>query len=257
MYNKKQKNIRYNSTIMKQNALILAELTKAFSEVDHDVVNILLHALQNELMIEESHINLFNYEKIFTRTIKIRASTFKELGKFGVNANQNIFESLKKIRDTSAAIKNFIDLDGAKVRAMTVSLIDSVKWMNKEENSKTLDNREHIFEIQISEWMLKISTREFNKLVGNYTPILLNDVTSIKSSFAKKLYEILKSKQFRETSFSLSLEEMQKIFNLEKRALSYFINNIERNKSKIDIFVQFEYEVFKKDKLISFKFTKK
>lgn len=238
--------------IMKQNPLIFAEFEKAFSEVDHDVVNILLHALQNELLFSDgSKMDLVNYEKIPNRTVKIRAGKFKVLGKFGKNGNQEIFHSLKKINDTSAVIRNFTDIDGVRVKASTVNIIDKVSWIEKD---GTEDSREHIFEIQFNEWFLRVSTKSFNQQVGNFTPLLLSDVSGLKSSFAKTLYEILESKKYRETTFALKLEDMRKIFNLPERNLSYFVDAIKRNKKNIDILIHFEYEVFKKDKLISFQY---
>ena len=90
-------NIIKTPTIMKQNPLIIAEFEKSFSEVDYDIVNILLHSLQNELLLDGDTIDLFNYNKVLNRKVLIRASTFKNLGKFGKNANKDIFNSLKKM----------------------------------------------------------------------------------------------------------------------------------------------------------------
>lgn len=238
-------------TIMKQNPLIMAEFEKAFSEVDHDVVNILLHSLQNELKLDGSSMDLFNYEKILNRSVTIRASTFKELGKFGVNASKDIFESLKKIRDTSSTIRNFTDIDGKFVKAKSVSLIDDVRWLD----AGTLDDkREQVFEIQFNEWFLKVSTKTFNIEVGNFTNLEINTMVDFKSKHAKKLYEILKAKEYRETSFSLKLEDIQNIFNLENKPLAYVTKMLNRVKPMVEKSIAFEFEAFSKDKLVSFRF---
>lgn len=241
-----------NLCIMKQNPLIFAEFSNAFGGMDRDVLNVLLYVLQSHLIIEEKNINLFNYQAIFSRTIRIRASLFKKKAKLGINANSDIFASLKKIRDTSAIIKNFIDIDNTKVRAKTVSIIDSVKWIDE---NATHDGREHAFEIQFNEWFLKVSTREFNSKVGNYTTVNLEDTASFNSAFAKVLYEILKSKQHRGIGFSLTLVEMRNIFNMQKRQLSHFVNIITRVQPEVTKFISFEVKVFKADKLISFIFN--
>ena len=238
-------------TVMKQNPLILAEFEKAFSEVDHDVVNILLHSLQNEYLLDNTNINLLNYKDIMDRKVIIQASTFKNLGKFGKNANKEIFESLAKIQFTDARIKNFTDFDGKFVKAMTVSIIDSVRWL---ENGMTGDNREQAFEVQFNEWFLRVSTKSFNIEVGNFTNLEISDLSLLKSKHAKKLYEILKAKEYRETSFAIKLSDMQKIFNLENKTMAYMNQMLKRIKPLIEKFIEFEYEIFKKDKLISFKY---
>jgi hypothetical protein len=235
-------------TIMKQNPLIMAEFEKAFSEVDHDIVNILLHSLQNNLLYDGANINLINYKQVLNRKIVISAPTFKELGKFGVNANDQIFEALKKIRDTSAIIRNFTDIDGKFIKAKTVSLIDDVRLIAKSDK----DARENEFEIQFNEWFLQTSTRHFNQQVGNYTNVKIVTVASLKSKHAKKLYEILESQKYKHKSFAIKLKTLNRVFNLEDKPLSYFTKIINIAKPLVDQLIKFEYEVHKKDKLISF-----
>ena len=239
-------------TIMKQNPLIFAKFEQAFSEVEHDIVNILLHSLQNDLLLSDgSNIDLFNYGKIPDRKVTIRASTFKKLGKFDKGSNKDIFDSLVKIKSTAIKLMNFTDTDGVFVRGLAFSIIDTIRWVD---TNSVKDKREQVFEIQFNEMFLKISTKKFNQVVGNFTPLRLNDVSSIKSKYAKKLYEILKAKQYRETSFSLKLEELQDLFNLKDKPLSYISKELNRAKKIVNNFISFEFEIFKKDKLISFKY---
>ena len=240
-------------TIMKQNPLIMAEFRDAFSDVDHDVVNVLIHALQNELLLDNMNIDLFNYKDIVNRTVSIRASKFKEFAKLGKNSNKLLFESLKKIRDTSATIRKFTDIDGKYYRASTISIVDSVAWIDL---NATQDHREHTFEIQFSDWFLKASTKTFNAEVGNYSNIEIDKVSSIRSPFAKKMYEVLESKKYRGTSFSLNIKEINKIFKYRDSSFSYFLSTLKRNYKKVNEIIPFSYESFKKDKIISFKYEK-
>jgi len=240
-----------NPIIMKQNPLILAEFEKAFSEVDHDVVNILLNELQNVFKIEENRMDLFNYEKVLDRKIIIPASRFKELGKFGVNATDNIFNSLKKISDTSAVVRNFVDHNNKPIKAKTIRLIDDVTLY---ERGALYDKREQAFEIQFNEWFLQIGNRHYNVQVGNYTKLDLTCVSSIKGKHAKTLYELLLSKEHRGTSFSLKLIQLQKLFGLKDKPLSQIVAIIKRVQPKVSEHIDFEYTVFKKDKMISFKY---
>ncbi|MGE4396062.1 MAG: RepB family plasmid replication initiator protein [Sulfurimonas sp.] len=240
-------------TIMKQNPLIMAEFEKAFSEVDHDVVNILLHSLQNELKLDGDSINLFNYEAIKNREVLIAASTFKTLGKFGVNSNAEIAESLKKISDTSAWVKNFTDSDGNFTKAKNIRIIDNVTWYKE---GMLSDGREQSFKVQFNEWFLKISTKDFNIEVGNFTNLQINDIASIKSKHAKKLYEILLAKRYRETTFSIKLQDLQNIFNLQDKPISYFTKIFKQIRPKIVPFIDFKYTVHKEDKIISFEYLK-
>lgn len=237
-------------TIMKQNPLIMAEFEKAFSEVDHDVVNILLHSLQNDLLLDGANINLINCNQVLNRTVSISASRFKELGQFGKNANEYIFEALKKIRDTSTIIRNFTDIDGKFVKAKLVSLIDDVRLIANDK-----DARENEFEIQFNEWFLKTSTRHFNQQVGNFTNVQIVTVSSIKSKHAKKLYEILESQKYKHKSFSIKLERLQTLFNLEDKPLAYFNTMIKRIYPSVNELIAFDFTIHKKDKLISFLYT--
>lgn len=237
--------------IMKQTPLIMAEFEKAFSEVDHDVVNILLHTLQNILKVGESDsLNLFNYEKLQQRKVVISAASFKELGKFGKNANEYIFESLKKISDTSAVIHNFTDKDNKRIKKKNIRVIDTVTWY---EGGALDDKRDQAFEVQFNEWFLQIATKQFNVQVGNYTKVELPTVSSLKSKHAKKLYEILKSQEYQNKSFALRHENMQRLFNLEGKDFSYIVRIIKTAKPKVEKLLPFEFTPFKKDKLISFK----
>lgn len=240
--------------IMKQNPLIMAEFEKAFSEVDHDVVNILLHSLQNVLKLDGDSVNLFNYEKIKNRKVAIAASTFKELGKFGKNSNKDIFESLKKISDTSAVIRDFRDVDNKFIKAKNIRIIDSVAWYKEGELE---DRREQAFEVQFNEWFLQTSARQFNIQVGNFTNLELTSITSIKSKHGKKLYELLESQRYKQKTFAIKLPQLQKYFNMDDKQLSFIIRTIERVKPQVEKLIPFEYEVFKADKLISFNIIQK
>lgn len=236
-------------TIMKQNPLIMAEFEKAFSEVDHDVINILLHELQNEYSLDGSRMDLFNYSKILDRKVVIPAKKFKDLGRFGKNSRENIYQSLKKISDTSATIRDFRDHNNKWIYAQNVRIIDGAKHY-----SLTEDNREQAFEVQFNEWFLQIATKQFNIQVGNYTKIEIEKVSEVKGKHAKKLFELLQSKQFRETSFSMPLAKLQKIFNLEDKDFSYMVRIIKTNAPKVNKAIPFTFEPFKADKLISFSF---
>jgi hypothetical protein len=236
-------------TIMKQNPLIMAEFEKAFSEVDHDVVNILLHSLQNDLLLDGANMNLINYKQALNRTVSISSSRFKELGKFGVNANEDIFQALRKISDTSAVIRNFTDIDGKFVKAKTVRIIDGVR-LTKSVN----DARENQFEIQFNEWFLQTSTRHFNQQVGNFTNVKILTCSSLKSKHAKKLYEILESQKYKQKSFSIKLERLQVLFNLKDQGLAYFNKIFIRISPVVYELIPFSFTIHKKDKLISFEY---
>lgn len=241
-------------TIMKQNPLIMAEFEKAFSEVDHDVVNILLHSLQNELKLDGSNMDLFNYEKIINRKVVIGASTFKELGKFGKNSNKDIFESLKKISDTSAVVRDFRDSNNKFVKAKNIRIIDNVAWYKEGGLS---DNREQAFEVQFNEWFLQISAKQFNIQVGNFTNIEIPTVASLKGNHAKKLYELLESQKYKHKTFAVKLSTLQKFFKMDGVQLSYITQVITRVKPKVEKLTPFNFTVHKADKLISFEILEK
>lgn len=244
-----------NMTIMKQNSLILAKWKEELDSIDIRIVNVLIHSLQNELTIDNQKLNLFNYVQVMKRKVYIRASTFKENGNFGINSNKEIFESLLKIRNTSTVLRNFTDLDGKKYKAKTVSLIDDVGILDKTNKDLVLDPRNEVFEITFNEWFLETSTAAFNTNVGNFTPLILNDLFSIKGKYGMKLYELLQQNKYRCTSFSMSLNDLRDYFHLPKSSLSVIVQRVLINNSdKVSQMIPFEYEVFKKDKIVSFSY---
>jgi hypothetical protein len=240
--------------IMKQNSLILAKYEQKLNSIDLRLVNILIHAQQNLLIIGTENINLFNYQQLKERKIMIKSKTIKEAGCFGVNANEDIFLSLKKIRDTSAIVKNFTDVDGKTYRAMIVALIDGVRMIDKKIGTIP-DEREVQFEITFSEWFLKTSTAAFNTKVGNYAkmPAIISTISNNKSAI--KLYELLKVYEYK-NYFSIKLLDLQKHFEVEY-TLAEFKKIIDRTKPKIETSISFEYEIEKKDKIINFYFIGK
>jgi|GEM_PF-6215843 len=253
---KMQKTVKNdNMTIMKQNSLILAKWKEELDSIDIRIVNVLIHSLQNELTIDNQKLNLFNYVQVMKRKVYIRASTFKENGNFGINSNKEIFESLLKIRNTSTVLRNFTDLDGKKYKAKTVSLIDDVGILDKTNKDLVLDPRNEVFEITFNEWFLETSTAAFNTNVGNFTPLILNDLFSIKGKYGMKLYELLQQNKYRCTSFSMSLNDLRDYFHLPKSSLSVIVQRVLINNSdKVSQMIPFEYEVFKKDKIVSFSY---
>jgi hypothetical protein len=241
-------------TIMKQNALILAKWKQELDSIDLRIVNVLIHALQNELVIENENLNLFNYEKVIKRKVHIRSSTFKKNGNFGINANKEIFESLDKISNTSTILRDFVDLDGIKYKAKSVRLIDNVGILDKSNKDKISDAREEVFEITFNEWFLRTSTSSFNVQIGNYTSVPLEDYCSIKGKHGKKLYELLEQKRHRGTSFSMRLNELNEYFEIEGSLSVIDQRVLKNNAKKVQTLIPFKYELFKKDEIVSFKY---
>lgn len=248
------KHLNLNTKILKQNPLILAEFNRAFSETQHDLLNGLLHIMQNVFEMDAEKLNLFTYNRIADRRVAISAADLKELGKFGVNANQYIFDALKQIRDTSAVLRNFVDIDGRRVAKKTVSIIDDVRQLDRSESP---DSRQDYFEIQFNEWFLIASTRQYNIEHGNYTSLPPMIVPSIVGKHAKKLYEILEMQQGRNSEFCITMDRAAEVFDglSSKDPFSKFSRIIDRNADKVKAYIPFEHTPHKKDKLISFKIT--
>lgn len=241
-------------TIMKQNSLILSKWKEELDSIDMRIVNVLIHSLQNELTIDKKKLDLFNYEQILKRKVYIRASTFKNNGNFGINANKEIFDSLVKIRNTSTVLRDFVDTDGKRYKAKTVSLIDDVGILDKTNKDLVQDARNEVFEITFNEWFVKTSTIHFNTHVGNFTPIILNDLFFIRGKHGMKLYELLQQNKYRNTSFSMSLQELRDYFGFEKGSLSVIVQKVLENAETVKKLIPFEYKVFKKDKIVSFQY---
>jgi hypothetical protein len=57
--------------------------------------------------------------------------------------------------------------------------------------------------------------------------------------------------------FSLSLDSLNKLFGAKYKSLSDLVKIIVRTQEQLDEIYDFKYEVFKKDRLISFKISRK
>lgn len=242
--------LKLNTRTLKQNPLIMAEFEKSLGETDHDLLNAMLHIMQNVFEVELKRIDLLNYERIMDRKVIISAADLKKLGKFGKNSNEEMFKSLKKIRDTSITIRNFIDIDGLKTKARTVAIVDNVRLIAGGELG---DGREQAFEIQFNEWFLTVATREFNQKVGNYTPVAIKMVAQIRSKHAKRLYEIL-SMQIGKRQFEFSMPHQRgiELFGLGEVTFGVLSQTIRRAAPKVQPLIEFDYTVHRKEKIISF-----
>jgi hypothetical protein len=241
-----------NRPILKQHSLITATFQDdiKFKEIHHDLVNALIYIFQNDLLIDCKQINLFNFNLLQERSIKV---SLKHLETYANTKRRNgefIYQALKDIRDHSQTIKNFIDIDGTKYAKSTLALLDDVNML-QEEGLKTY------FMLKYSYKFTVLCIKEYSVKYGNFASLNIAQTNFMSSKYSKRLYEFLKSRTRRIKAFTVKHSDLIIILNMPKNSeFSKVVRQINRIEKEVNEFIKFNYEVDKKTKKIVFSMVK-
>ena len=228
--------------IYKQNPIIKGYFTEREkknivmpNEFDLDILNALYGYVQKKLFdIKPEEYK--NYKRMTISELEIR----NILSIADRNFNANLKRSVESLYNTDIVLKNFIDpITGTKSEYTHTRIIFEYSY----KDGKYFLNFNELFFINI----LRHKT--------NYTRIDIFDSKSLKSKYAKKLYEYLKAMAHRNTSFSLSMKELNEMFGTDYLVMSRIAQVLKRVHDSISEIIPFTYEIFKKDKLVSFSYV--
>lgn len=231
--------------ILKQNNLINCafEELSSWSEIEHDLLNEIIALYQKNPGYEET---LFSDE--FKRKIFVRRKTIEKNIAIRRKSDNEIFELLKKIRDTSITIKNIYHSNGYKT-TRSFAFLDKVFLHEKE-------GKESYFEIQYSEEFGMICDKTYSIRYGNYSRLYLPHLIKLKGKYSKYLYELLESNKYKK-SFTISEKELKQYFkyNIKNYSFSYLVREIQRSFTPVSEKINFKYFINKSEKSISFHIT--
>ena len=214
------------------------------SEFDLDVLNAIYLITQQDLFAAHP----IHYKELVRLEIPINS-----IQKLLLRKRRNIEEirtSINNLFSTDIVLKDFTHpISGSKYREYHTHIIN--KYGYKKENK-------NICEIEFDELFLVNILRHPKKdsKIGNFTPIRLHSSASLRSKYAKRLYEYAMSINGKET-FSMSMNSLNKLFGTNHKYFGRIVEILKRIEEQMKQVVQFEYEVFKKDKLISFKISER
>lgn len=230
--------------ILKQNNLIECSFKEleTWSEIQHDLFNEIIAIFQHY----EHKDGLFEE---LNRKIYIRRSTLEKNINIRRKSNKEIFELLKKMRDTSFTIKGIFAPDGYKKTA-AMSFFNYV-----DVNEKA--GKESYFVIEYSELFSMLCDRNYSLKYGNYCKLNILKVNSLNSKYAKALYELIEANSYKK-QFTFNEEELKSLlrYDVKHHRFSTLLREIDKVYEAVNSHIKFTYKVYKETRTISFKIEK-
>lgn len=242
---------RNHKIIYKQNPIIRGYFLDAnnkntiLSEFAFDVLNSIYLTIQQ---------NLFAiHPKEFQNKVKIEIDlrALQVLLHRKRRDQNDIKNAIEELYQTDIVLKDFTHpITGSKYREFHARIIEAYGYRKEDKN---------ICDIQINEMFLVNVMRHPKQdcRIGNFTPIRLYSVSALRGKHTKRLYEYIESMIDTRKEFSLSLDSLNKLFGAKYNSLSDLVKIITRTQEQLEEIYNFNFEVFKKDKLISFKISRK
>ena len=221
------------------------------NEFDFDLLNAMYYNTQQ---------NLFTYETIEYKNHRKRTFFVRDIKKtLKINSNayiDMIKESLNRIYNVEINLKDYKDPESGRVYEWKKTrIITSIAKFKDSDNE---------FEIEFTEDFIASIMRHpkpkqlKEERTGNFTPIDIKEVRGIKSKYGKRLYEYLKSLKGKgmKNYVVLDIEALNRLYGTNHTALSRLTEITKRIYKQVNEKFPFEYEVYKEDKKICFKFDK-
>ncbi|MDD3056176.1 MAG: replication initiation protein [Aliarcobacter sp.] len=239
-----EKDRKIHCEILKQNNLIECSFKEleTWSEIHHDLFNELIAIFQNY----EHKNGLF---EDMNRRIYVRRTTLEKNINIRRKSNQEIFELLKKMRDTSFVIKGIYQSNGYKTTA-AISFFNYVYLHEK-------PGKESYFEIEYTELFAMLCHKNYSLKYGNYCKLNLQKTISLKSKYAKALYELIESNKYKK-QFTFKEEELKSLLRYDVKHYRFagLVREIEKVYKVVNSNVKFTYTAHKETKSLTFKIEK-
>ena len=226
--------------IFKQNNLIECSFKEldTWSEIHHDLFNELIAIYQHY----EHKEGLFEE---LNRRIYVRRNTLEKNTNIRRKNNKEIFELLKKMRDTSFTIKGIYQSNGYKTTAV-ISFFNSVYLHEKQ-------GKESYFEIEYTELFAMLCNKSYSLKYGNYSKLNLLNTTSLRSKYAKALYELIELYKYK-GQVTISEEKLKTLlkYDVKNYRFSYLLREINKVYEAVENVIPFSYIIHKEEKSITF-----
>lgn len=163
----------------------------------------------------------------FTATeMDLLFSIMSQMRNRGVDTVKFDFHELKSLSkyNKETAIKSFVDdLESTydKLIKLNIKIGDSKEWVKFVFFTKyKVSLEDQTIEIKVNEEFKSL----INEISGNFTKLELEEITSLKSSYSKNLYRLLK--QYRATGYRLfTIEDFRELMDIPS---SYKMGNIDQ-----------------------------
>jgi len=223
--------------ILKQNSLIHCsfEELNGWSELEHDLFNeILAYAQDSEQM-----------SSLFGRKLYIRRKNLEKNTSIKRKSNDEIYQILKKMKDTSITIENIYQKNGYKTKA-AIPFFDRVYLHEKA-------GYPSYFEIECSEIFASLCSKNYSLKYGNYTKLHLLKITKLKSKYAKALYELLEANRYKK-QFTLKENELKNYlkYKVKDYRFSGMLREIRKVENSVKAYIDFTFTEHKSDKSVTF-----
>lgn len=166
--------------ILKQNNLVECSFKelKTWNEIHHDLLNEIIAVYQQN---QSDGNGLFEEE--FKTTIRVRRRTLEKNTNMKRISDNDMFELLKKMRDTSFTLKNIYEKNGYKA-TKAIAFFDEVTLCTK-------NGAESYFEIKYSELFASLCHKDYFLRYGNYCTLNLLNTTKLRTKYGKNLHTSL------------------------------------------------------------------
>lgn len=230
--------------ILKQNNLINCSFKEleTWSEIHHDLLNEIIATFQNY----EYKDGLFPE---MNKRIFIRRATLEKNMNIRRKNNKEIYELLKKMRDTSFTIKGISQPNGYTTTA-SIAFFNYVYLHEKV-------GKESYFELEYTELFSLLCDKAYSLKFGNYSKVNLIETTNLKGKYAKALYELVKANKHKSPA-TLKEDELKSFlkYDVKNYRFSYLVREIEKVYEQINSLMPFKYTIHKIEKSITFKIEK-
>jgi len=208
------------------------------SEAGIDLLNLFYYHIQQSLWnitedtIEEEHfVHHFRFSEVK-----------RELGLTQKDFKKDIITAIESLYQADLILKNFKTHDGTvhgffRTRIIAHYAID-------------IDGDIDRFGIRLNPMFTVMSARH----AENFTLIDRGEVRMIKSKFAKRLHEYLKSRKQHAKKFSMDLEEANRILGRSDADMRKIVDIVKRSYDDLIQYTPFSYEYDRKSKSIVFEF---
>ena len=230
--------------ILKQNNLINCSFKEleTWSEIHHDLLNEIIATFQNyehkDCLFPEMNKRIFIRRTTLEKNMNIRRKNNKE-----------IFELLKKMRDTSFTVKGIYQPNGY----VTTASIAFFNYVYLHEKA----GKESYFELEYTELFSLLCDKTYSLKFGNYSKVNLIETTNLKGKYAKALYELVKANKHK-SPVTLKEDDLKSLlkYDVKYYKFSHLIREIEKVYEQINSLMSFKFTVHKIEKSITFHIEK-
>ena len=212
-----------------------SEQNTLLSEFELDLLNVIYYLMQQNLWsisyddITYDHMVFTSRYSDIKRLMNLRSKNHKEM----------IETAIENIWNTEVILKNFTTPDKIKHDLFRTRILLST--------SKPDLNDTDIFSLSLNPIFALMTAQHKN----NFTIIEYKSSASIKSKYAKRLYEFLKSKKQVTKRINMTLENLNELFGKSDENFNSHNKTLKSCKLKLFPFISFSHSYNRREKIVT------